>query len=155
MYALQSLLPCQDRVLGSLVFYKQSYIALVLYSHGSIYVRIFLDLSDKNLPQICIVRKRKLLAYITSVRKGGDDFSDLNVIIRAWVYFLSLSLPFGSIYLSFQCRRFEFVPWVRKIPWRREWQPIPVFLLGGIPCTEKSGRLQTLGSQKCWTQHSN
>ena len=23
-----------------------------------------------------------------------------------------------------------FSPWVRKIPWRREWQPTPVFLLG-------------------------
>ena len=23
-----------------------------------------------------------------------------------------------------------FSPWVRKIPWRREWQPIPVFLPG-------------------------
>jgi len=21
-------------------------------------------------------------------------------------------------------------PWVRKIPWRRKWQPIPVFLPG-------------------------
>ena len=21
-------------------------------------------------------------------------------------------------------------PWVRKIPWRRTWQPAPVFLLG-------------------------
>ena len=21
-------------------------------------------------------------------------------------------------------------PWVRKIPWRRKWQPTPVFLLG-------------------------
>ena len=24
----------------------------------------------------------------------------------------------------------EIYPWVRKIPWRREWQPTPVFLLG-------------------------
>ena len=23
----------------------------------------------------------------------------------------------------------EFNPWVRKIPWRRKWQPIPVLLL--------------------------
>ena len=23
-----------------------------------------------------------------------------------------------------------FDPWVRMIPWRRKWQPIPVFLLG-------------------------
>ena len=24
----------------------------------------------------------------------------------------------------------EFSPWVGKIPWRRAWQPTPVFLLG-------------------------
>ena len=24
---------------------------------------------------------------------------------------------------------FGFDPWVRKIPWRRKWQPTPVFLL--------------------------
>ena len=23
-----------------------------------------------------------------------------------------------------------FNPWVRKIPWRREWQPTPIFLSG-------------------------
>ena len=27
-----------------------------------------------------------------------------------------------------QCRRFGFDPWVGKIPWRRKWQPSPVFL---------------------------
>ena len=29
-----------------------------------------------------------------------------------------------------QCRTREFDPWVWKLPWRREWQPIPVFLFG-------------------------
>ena len=32
-----------------------------------------------------------------------------------------------------QCRRqkrWGFAPWVRKIPWRRTWQPTPVFLPG-------------------------
>ena len=32
-----------------------------------------------------------------------------------------------------QCRRYEthgFDPWVGKIPWRRKWQPTPVFLHG-------------------------
>ena len=29
-----------------------------------------------------------------------------------------------------QCRRCRFDPWVRKIPWRRKWQPTPVFLAG-------------------------
>ena len=29
-----------------------------------------------------------------------------------------------------QCRRHKFNPWVWKIPWRRKWQPTPVFLPG-------------------------
>ena len=29
-----------------------------------------------------------------------------------------------------QCRRCEFNPWVGKIPWRKKWQPTPVFLPG-------------------------
>ena len=29
-----------------------------------------------------------------------------------------------------QCRRHWFDPWVRKAPWRRAWQPTPVFLPG-------------------------
>ena len=35
--------------------------------------------------------------------------------------------------LACQCRRHKrqgFDPWVGKIPWRREWQPTPVFLPG-------------------------
>ena len=31
---------------------------------------------------------------------------------------------------AFQCRRRGFNPWVGKIPWRRKWQPTPVFLPG-------------------------
>jgi len=32
-----------------------------------------------------------------------------------------------------QCRRYRrcgFDPWVGKIPWRRKWQPTPVFMPG-------------------------
>ena len=28
------------------------------------------------------------------------------------------------------CRRLGFDPWVRKIPWRRKWQPTPIILPG-------------------------
>ena len=27
-----------------------------------------------------------------------------------------------------RCKRFRFDPWVRKIPWRKTWQPTPSFL---------------------------
>ena len=32
--------------------------------------------------------------------------------------------------IHLQCRTPQFNPWVRKIPWRREWEPTPVFLPG-------------------------
>ena len=32
--------------------------------------------------------------------------------------------------ICLQCRRPGFDPWVGKIPWRRAWQPTPVFLPG-------------------------
>ena len=38
----------------------------------------------------------------------------------------------GCKELTCQCRRYKrcgFNPWVRKIPWKRAWQPTPVFLL--------------------------
>ena len=39
-------------------------------------------------------------------------------------------LRWERIYL--QCRRPRFNPSVRKIPWRREWQPTPVFMPGEL-----------------------
>ena len=37
-----------------------------------------------------------------------------------------------------QCRRCGFDPWVGKIPWKRKWQPAPVFLLAGISYEQRS-----------------
>ena len=48
-----------------------------------------------------------------------------------------------------------FIPWVRKIPWRRAWQPTPVFLPGESLWTEEPGGLQSMGSQKIDTQVHN
>ena len=41
-----------------------------------------------------------------------------------------------------------FDPWVGKIPWRKAWQPISVFLPGESPWTEESGELQSMGLQR-------
>ena len=37
-----------------------------------------------------------------------------------------------------QCRRYKFNPQVRKIPWRRKWQPAPVLLPGESPWLQRS-----------------
>ena len=53
------------------------------------------------------------------------------------VYVISFLYPFYTLINSkkkkricLQCRRPGLDPWVGKIPWRREWQPTPVFLPG-------------------------
>ena len=45
-------------------------------------------------------------------------------------------------------KRCGFDPWVRKIPWRRKWQPIPVFLPGKFSGPKEPGGLQSMGSQR-------
>ena len=40
------------------------------------------------------------------------------------------SLVAQRLNVCLQCGRPGFDPWVRKIPWRREWQATPVFLPG-------------------------
>ena len=40
------------------------------------------------------------------------------------------SFPGGSEGKESACGRPRFNPWVGKIPYRREWQPTPVFLSG-------------------------
>ena len=49
-----------------------------------------------------------------------------------------------KIFLHF--RRPAFSPWVGKIPWRREWLPTPVILLGEVhgPGGQQSVRMKQL-----------
>ena len=46
--------------------------------------------------------------------------------------------------MCLQCRRPRFDPWVGKIPWRRAWQPTPVFLPG------KSHGQRSLAGYSSW-----
>ena len=46
--------------------------------------------------------------------------------------------------ICLECRRPGFSPWVRKIPWRRKWQPTPVFL------PEKSQEQRSLAGYSPW-----
>ena len=43
----------------------------------------------------------------------------------------------------------RFDPWVRKIPWKREWLPTPVFLPGDFHGQRSLvGYIQSMGSQR-------
>ena len=47
-----------------------------------------------------------------------------------------------------RCRRQEFDPWVRKIPWRKAWQSTPIFLYGESHEQKSLAGLQSMGLQK-------
>ena len=50
--------------------------------------------------------------------------------IKAWVHQELLPRLLSGKESTCQCRRLEFNPSSRKIPWRRKWQPTLVFLPG-------------------------
>ena len=50
--------------------------------------------------------------------------------------------------LCLQHRRSRCDPWVRKIPWRREWLPTPVIFPGEFHGPEEPGRLQSMGYKR-------
>ena len=59
------------------------------------------------------------------------EFADKNFPSTALSWLLQYTVPwFRQWRTCLQCRRPRFNPWVRKIPWRRKWQPSPVFLPG-------------------------
>ena len=63
--------------------------------------------------KVALQRSESLLHYFYL-----DDLS-LTEGLRQWL---------SSKESACQCRRHGFNPWVGKIPWRRKWQPTPVFL---------------------------
>ena len=61
----------------------------------------------------------------------GSTISERNLIILNKIEdYTGISQVAQWRRMCLQCRRCRFNPWVRKIPWRRKWEPTPVFLLG-------------------------
>ena len=55
------------------------------------------------------------------------------IIITSYILFGASQVALSGNEPTRQCRRHKrcgFNPWVGKIPWRRAWQPTPVFLPG-------------------------
>ena len=50
--------------------------------------------------------------------------------MRLMIFYIRYMMDFPGEESACQCRRHRFNPWVGKIPWRRKWQLIPVFLPG-------------------------
>ena len=90
-----------------------------------------------------------LIVYITNIKiyviNILFDFHTLNMTEQLII----MGFPGGSggKKICLQCRRLGFDPWFGMIPWRRTWQPTPVFLPGESPWTEEPGGRQSMRSQ--------
>ena len=58
------------------------------------------------------------------------------------------TLQYECLRICLHCRRLRFDSWVRKIPWRRAWQPIPVFLPGEFHGQRSLAGYRPLGHNK-------
>ena len=94
-------------------------------------------------------RMRWLDGIIDSMDMGLGGLRELMMDREAWcaaIHGISKNRTWLSDWTELNWTGFE--PWVGKIPWRRAWQPTPIFLPESPPWTEEPGRLLSLGSQR-------
>ena len=74
--------------------------------------------------------------HFYSRKKGHKFIHEWRMIlegVKQALLGLDETLPFlvsQTIKVCLQCRIPRFNPWLRRIPWRKEWQPTPVFFPG-------------------------
>ena len=99
-----------------------------------------MDMSLSKVREI-VMDREAWYAAVHRVTKSWTWLSD-------WTALDARGLPWwlGGKESTSQCRRCGFDSWVRKIPWRRKWQPTPVFLPG-----KSHGQRSLVDLAKIWT----
>ena len=91
---------------------------------------------------------------LESPRRGGAWWAAVygDAQSQTWLKWLSSSSSSsrGSEGKESACsaRDLGSVPGLERFPWRREWQPTPIFLPGEFSWTEEPGGLQSMESQR-------
>ena len=108
---------------------------------------LFINIRWTRRRKTSLNKKVKRLGFFFSLLRQTFGIWSLSCIPLPKKYlfkqlpFLPTSMLFAHLYTSpqaslvakesaCQCRKHEFDPWIGKIPWKRKWQPIPVFLPG-------------------------
>ena len=118
---------------------------------GFVCVVLTLYLDYKYLYCACYHPKKVYLPKILTMLTQGMAFGALSVylVFDAYVHPYSKLVHGPPWWLcgkesTCQCKRPRLDPWVRKIPWRREWLPTPVFVPGN------SHRQRSLAGYSPW-----
>ena len=96
-----------------------------------------------SCPSPANARERRLSGYGHTFEKQSKGFQKTFNIKN----FSNLSCNSTCLHCC-EVFRMLYIYWIRKMPWRRVWQPTPVFLPGESPRMKEPGGLQSLGSQR-------
>ena len=95
---------------------------------------MFTTINLVNLGVTFTIQSYKFLFVMRTYKiYSQSNFQTCNTVLLTVVTMLYVGFPGGSSGKLPACRcrrrkRSGFYPWVGKIPWRRAWQPTPVFL---------------------------
>ena len=104
--------------------------------------RILYRLSHQRSPAVCMMFSNSFLSYKGIPGGEGNNLNYSQHTKQRSGLEGKEGFPGGASGKepTCQCRRLKrlgFDFWVRKIPWRKKWQPTPVFLPGESPWTEE------------------
>ena len=90
------------------------------------------ETSEQNVLVNCMSPELPLESYLPSCKLALSPFGHS---ANFWFFLggyqkLRAALVAQMVKHLPQCRRHRFDTWVRKVPWRKEWLPTPVFLPG-------------------------
>ena len=125
---------------------------------------------ESHLPSLCLrfLQRENENHNSTSLLSCYDELISVqSTLEQSWVnerviIIITLKLKVLGVYFGFpggasgkeaacqckRCKRRKFNPWVRKIPWRRAWQPTSVFLPVESQWTEEPDELHSIASQR-------
>ena len=142
-----------------ITFYQSAFFFLLLdrsMTCGSVKSSVIICFSQQCMQKFLMVMMVTYDAYISyfSVFICGEEFMHLFILLSKFLLkfssftmlckctskwfsctYIYKGFPGGTVVkkkstCQRRCQRLRFVPWVRKIPWCRKWQPSPVFLPG-------------------------
>ena len=85
-------------------------------------------------------RSHKINSYLFAAAADENNLP----IIKGWCWASVVAQIVKNLPVNLPCGRPGFDPWVRRIPWRGEWLPTPVFLPG-----ESHGQKSLPGYSPC------
>ena len=86
-------------------------------------------------------------------RLVSKDLCDISSWLNTWTSQVALMVKNLPACQYSRRRRHWFDPWIGKNPWRKAWQPTPIFVpVEFLPWTEEPGRIRSIRVSKSRTQ---